>query len=245
MSNAISVVSPIDARLVQIENAKLLGKGSINLADLQAFQSTEYHVPLTNIKDGSHANINLRVIFAPAMIRRARRHTSTMMAGGRVVTNVGAIPLGVGKGVGKGVFYGGKGLIHGVSHTVELAGRKTGLIKRHDKHGNEVLVPANDDGHPAGGYVSESEPDLSFSGAHGFGSPETSESTVPLPLAVAADNGQASAINEGHAESVNITCLKATLNSTGNHDIKPYVQLSLGRKAYKTGHSKHPTEPEW
>jgi hypothetical protein len=172
------------------------------------------------------------------MVRRARRHTSTMQAGGRVVTTVGAIPLGVGKGVGKGVFYGGKGIIHGVG----FAGRKVGLVKKRDKHGNEVMVPASDDEHPTAGNISESEPETSFSGPRGFGSPDSNGATVPLPL---ADVGRVATINESHAESVNITCVKATLNTTGSHDLKPYVQISLGRKAYKTGHAKQAAEPEW
>lgn len=222
-----------------------MGKGSINLADLQAFQSTDYNVPLTNLKDGSHAIIRLKIVFAPAMIRRARRHTSTVMqAGGRVVTNVGAIPLGVGKGVGKGVFYGGKGIIHGVGHTVGFAGRKTGLIKKRDKHGNEVLVPVSDDEHAAAGTASESEPDISFAGAQAVESSVTNGTSVPAPLA-ATDFARAETLNESHPESVNITCVKATLNMTGPHDIKPYVQLALGRKAYKTSHAKKAAEPEW
>ena len=167
-----------------------------------------------------------------------------MQAGGRVVTNVGAIPLGVGKGVGKGVFYGGKGIIHGVGHTVGFAGRKTGLIKKRDKHGNEVLVPANDDELAGAGTASESEADVSFSGAQGSGSPAINGASVPLPVA-ATDFALAEPLNEGHPESVNVTCVKATLNSTGHHDIKPYVQLALGRKAYKTSHAKQAAEPEW
>lgn len=162
-----------------------------------------------------------------------------MQAGGRVVSTVGAIPLGVGKGVGKGVFYGGKGIIHGVG----FAGRKVGLVKKRDKHGNEVMVPAtSDDERQMAGNISESEPETSFSGARGFGSPEPSGTTVPLPQ---EDVRRVASINESHAESVNITCVKATLNTTGTHDLKPYVQISLGRKAYKTGHAKQAAEPEW
>ncbi|KAJ9107888.1 hypothetical protein QFC19_002631 [Naganishia cerealis] len=228
----------------QLDNAKLLGTGSIDLAELEPFAMREMEVPLQSVKHGDTGTIRVRLVFTPAIIAKSRRDTTTFSQAGRAITTVGAVPLGVGKGVGKGVFYTGKGLIHGVGSTVGFAGRKAGLIKKKDRHGNEVLV----DEHT--GLVHEGpEAELARIPSEGTSRPLP---TSAMAQALAAEPVQTpgveqnSNIHEGKAEAVNITCVSASNLLGGNgHEVKPYVQLTLGRKSYKTGHAKRANDPEW
>lgn len=171
-----------------------------------------------------------------------------MQTGGRVVSTVGAVPLGVGKGVGKGVLYGGKGLIHGVGHTVGFAGRKTGLIKKRDRHGREVLVSDSEGEQHGPGHMEESDLENSFSHDEAVAAQRSvgAGQAMATPAFVANPSGLARdpSLHEGHAEAINITCVKAALTGTNNHEVKPYAQLTLGRKSYKTGHAKRP-DAEW
>lgn len=72
-----------------------------------------------------------------------RQNTSTFSTVGRAATNVGHIPIGVGKGVAKGAFHGVKGVGHGVGAVGGFAGRRIGLVKRRDTSGKEIVSPAN------------------------------------------------------------------------------------------------------
>jgi Ca2+-dependent lipid-binding protein len=82
-----------------------LGKGQINLAELEPFQLKAIAIPL----DGKSGEVKLKLLFRPAYITRTRRGTSTFGGGaGRVVTGLAGAPVkvvgggvrGVGKGVG-------------------------------------------------------------------------------------------------------------------------------------------------
>lgn len=171
-----------------------------------------------------------------------------MQTGGRVVSTVGAVPLGVGKGVGKGVFYGGKGLIHGVGHTVGFAGRKTGLIKKRDKHGREILVSDSEGEQYGASHAEESDLEKSFSRDDSMAAQRNVDAgqamQTPAFVVNPSTSEHDSSAPENHAEAINITCVKASLTSAGNHETKPYAQLTLGRKSYKTGHAKRP-DAEW
>ncbi|KAI5453154.1 Tricalbin-2 [Naganishia albida] len=233
----------------QFENAKLLGQGFVDLSKLEPFQSTEYEVPLTTIKHGTQGSIRLRIVFSPTMVMHTRRNSTTMMqTGGRVVSTVGAVPLGVGKGVGKGVFYGGKGLIHGVGHTVGFAGRKTGLIKKRDKHGREILVSDSEGEQYGASHAEESDLEKSFSRDDSMAAQRNFDAgqamQTPAFVVNPSTSEHDSSAPENHAETINITCVKASLTGAGNHETKPYAQLTLGRKSYKTGHAKRP-DAEW
>ncbi|KAG9044471.1 hypothetical protein FS837_008089 [Tulasnella sp. UAMH 9824] len=87
----------------QIEQAKSLGVGRIELADVEPFQSMERVIPITSPKHGEKGEILLRLLFTPEIIAKARKNTSTFSTAGRAMTQLGGLPLGAGKGVVHGV----------------------------------------------------------------------------------------------------------------------------------------------
>lgn len=162
-----------------------------------------------------------------------------------MVSTVGAVPLGVGKEVGKGVLHGGKGIIHGVGSTVGFAGRKTGLIRKRDKHGREVLVSDFEGEQHGLAQMGEKDLDNSLSADEAMVAQRSDGAGQVMPVfaATPAVTERDHSIHEVRAEAINITCAKAALNSAGS-DVKPYVQLTLGRKSYKTGHAKR-ADADW
>ncbi|KAG8919579.1 hypothetical protein FRC01_001220, partial [Tulasnella sp. 417] len=87
----------------QIEQAKSLGVGRIELADIEPFQSMERVIPIISPKHGEKGEILLRLLFTPEIIAKARKNTSTFSTAGRAMTQLGGLPLGAGKGVVHGV----------------------------------------------------------------------------------------------------------------------------------------------
>ncbi|EGO02737.1 hypothetical protein SERLA73DRAFT_165692 [Serpula lacrymans var. lacrymans S7.3] len=104
----------------QLEQAKSLGSGSINLADVEPFQGTERIIYLADKHDDKKGQIRISLMFQPEIIVKTRKNTSTFSAAGRAMTHLGSMPLDAGKGV-----------IHGVG----------GIFKKefgkHDKHDSE------------------------------------------------------------------------------------------------------------
>ncbi|KAF9243825.1 C2 domain-containing protein [Melanogaster broomeanus] len=86
----------------QLEQAKSLGVGTIKLDDLEPFQSTERVINLSTEKHAK-GQIYLRMLFTPEIIAKTRKNTSTFSAAGRAMTQLGALPMGAGKGVFQGV----------------------------------------------------------------------------------------------------------------------------------------------
>lgn len=171
------------------------------------------------------------------VIARTRHKTSTFSTAGRVITTVGAVPMGVGKGaikgvgyvggnaikgagfVGGGVLQGGGAVVGGVGHGIGtvggFAGRKIGLIKKKDKSGREVLVDA--DGDPDAPDAVPAGPDDEAAAAGALSEPGTLAITVLAAKDLASKEGSG---------------------------VKPYVSLKAGGKTHKTGHAKG-VEPEW
>lgn len=87
----------------QIEQAKSLGTGRIELADIEPFQLVERVIPIVSAKHGEKGEILLRLIFTPEIIAKSRKNTSTFSNAGRAMTQLGGLPLGAGKGVAQGV----------------------------------------------------------------------------------------------------------------------------------------------
>jgi hypothetical protein len=156
-----------------------------------------------------------------SVIARSRHKTSTFSTAGRVITTVGAVPMGVGKGAIKGgafvaghAIHGGGAVVGGVGHGIGtvggFAGRKIGLIKKKDKSGKEVLVQADADPND--------------------------------PSAIA----QAQALGgDGQEGTLGITVISGSgLVSKEGSGVKPYVVVKNGGKSHKTGHGKG-IEPEW
>jgi len=97
----------------QIEQAKSLGVGTIDLASLEPFQASEQIIPLTTHKHGEKGYIRVNLVFTPMIIAKTRKNTSTFTTAGRAMTQIGGLPVNAGKGV-----------FHGV----------TGVFKKGDKH---------------------------------------------------------------------------------------------------------------
>lgn len=87
----------------QVEQAKSLGIGKIELTDVEPFQGTETVVNLTSPKHGQKGEVRLRLMFQPEIIAKSRKNTSTFSAAGRAMTQIGGLPVGAGKGVLHGV----------------------------------------------------------------------------------------------------------------------------------------------
>jgi Ca2+-dependent lipid-binding protein len=87
----------------QIEQAKSLGTAKIDLADLEPFKGTERLLNLTSAKLGEKGVVRIRLLFQPEFIAKTRKSTSTFSTATRTMTNIGAAPLGAGKGVIQGV----------------------------------------------------------------------------------------------------------------------------------------------
>lgn len=87
----------------QVEQAKSLGTGTIELAEIEPFQGIEKHVILSTEKNGQKGAIRIRLMFTPEIIAKARKNTSTFSAAGRAMTQFGGLPVGAGKGVIAGV----------------------------------------------------------------------------------------------------------------------------------------------
>ncbi|OCH88587.1 tricalbin [Obba rivulosa] len=87
----------------QIEQAKSLGSGSIDLSDLEPFQAAERSIPLSHAKHGEKGSVRVRLLFQPEIIVKTRKNTSTFSTAGRAMTQIGHLPVGAGKGVIQGV----------------------------------------------------------------------------------------------------------------------------------------------
>ncbi|OBZ79221.1 Uncharacterized protein PYUK71.03c [Grifola frondosa] len=87
----------------QIEQAKSLGAGQIEVSDLEPFSATERTISLSSAKHGDKGAIRLRLLFTPEIIVRSRKNTSTFTSAGRAMTQIGHLPVGAGKGVLSGV----------------------------------------------------------------------------------------------------------------------------------------------
>ncbi|KAG8900315.1 hypothetical protein FRB99_006120 [Tulasnella sp. 403] len=92
----------------QIEQAKSLGMGTVDLTDIEPFVASEKVVPIVSTKHGDKGEIRLRLVFTPEMIAKSRKNTSTFSTAGRAMTQLGAVPFGAGKGVVHGVGSVGK-----------------------------------------------------------------------------------------------------------------------------------------
>ncbi|KAG8744411.1 hypothetical protein FRC10_010189 [Ceratobasidium sp. 414] len=85
----------------QVETAKSLGSGTIELADLVPFETVTRFIKLSSPKHGERGQIQIRMLFRPEIIAKARTKTSTFSTAGRAMTQVGGLPLGAGRSVGR------------------------------------------------------------------------------------------------------------------------------------------------
>ncbi len=216
----------------QLQQAESLGRAAIDLSSLEPFEATEQHVQLVSSKHGRKGTVHIRMVFQPEVIMRTRKNTSTFSNAGRAMTTVAGAPIAVGKGVGKGVVHGGMGVVHGVGHVGGFAGR---LVKRgHSKNGSEDAVL--EEAYQLAPPPAEGVEAVDLGVTNGGASP-------------AQDISMASALREGAAApqieggTLLVTCVTAKELQGG--DVKPYLQLKLGTKTHKTGHSHKGNAPEW
>jgi len=87
----------------QIEQAKTLGTGKIELADIEPFTANERLVNLTSPKHGDAGQVRVRMVFQPEIIAKSRKATSTFSTATRAMTTIGGLPVSAGKGVFHGV----------------------------------------------------------------------------------------------------------------------------------------------
>jgi len=87
----------------QVEQAKSLGSGKIDLAGLEPFESTDSVISLSSPKHGQKGEVRVRMLFQPEIVAKSRKNTSTFSAAGRAMTQLGGLPVGAGKGVLQGV----------------------------------------------------------------------------------------------------------------------------------------------
>lgn len=118
-----------------------LGKGVINLPELEPFQLKQVNVPL----DGKSGEVKVKLLFRPAYITRTRRGTSTFGGGaGRVVTGLAGAPVkvvgGGVRGVGKGVGAAAGGIGGAASLIKRGFTRKKTMIPEGDE---EEITPAD------------------------------------------------------------------------------------------------------
>lgn len=80
----------------------------VDLSTLEPLVSTEKTISLSSAKLGDKGSIRVRLLFTPGIIQKSRKNTSLGASAGRAVTQIGAAPIGVGKGVIGGVGTAGK-----------------------------------------------------------------------------------------------------------------------------------------
>jgi len=164
------------------------------------------------------------------------------LAAGKGVVHGGGAVIG---GVGKGVLTGGGMVVGGVGHVGGFAGRKIGLIKKKDKSGKEVLVPADAEGNAV-------DPAAGPAQAYDVPAGQVSQPTELGEMTAGVPGGQtATTLPAGMGAppaepgTLGVTVLSAKdLKSKEGGSVKPYVVLKTPGKTHKTGHVKG-LEPEW
>lgn len=207
----------------QIEQAKSLGTGRIELADLEPFEGVDRSIKLSHTKHGEQGEIRVRLLFTPEIIAKTRKNTSTFSTAGRAMTQISAIPLGAGKGVFHGV---GK-----VGHGVGKVGSKVSGVFGFDhssRSSDEETVPIVNAEDPPAGQVSAT-----------LGTKDSGNG-VKFPM---SDGDGGVAPEPG---TLRVTVLNAKdLSSPDGDPPKPYVVVRVGEKEYKTKHSGKTVTPEW
>lgn len=223
----------------QIENAKRLGHGTIDMAKLEPFQNSTVAIPLESDKGKAAGTIRIRMVFRPQFITRTRRGTSTFSGATRIATGLGkgvvAAPLGVAKG-GFAVGKGGASVVKG--------GVKGGLnLFRRDKQEHTIDEAAEDAA--ANGKISAGDAAVIGAGASvplmldEAGNPDPSK-TVPANSLMAGPTGG------GAAGTITITVVEAkdlfAVDSDGTSD--PFVKVTWGKKDIdKTKQQKNTINP--
>lgn len=154
----------------QLEQAKSLGEGRIDLAEVEPFEALERDIQLSSAKHGKKGQVHIRMMFQPEIIAKSRQKTSTFSSAGRAMTQIGGLPVSAGKGV-----------IHGITG---LFGGKDDDETRHTHHAPPMpSAPAGQASHPIG--QPDSEGSKAFPSVKSMSSPEgTSQEPGTLRVTV-------------------------------------------------------------
>ena len=218
-----------------------LGKAKIDLEALEPFTPSRISVPLLTSKHGQKGTVNLSLLFTPQIVAKSRKSTSTFSTAGRAVTQVGAAPLNVGKGVVGGVGAAGKGVVGGVG---AVGKGVKGVFGGRKKSVGEASLPpasgaANASGVPVPAIPAIIEPTGAAAAAPGIEGYSAANESQTFPQAeVASGSGL-----EGTLRVTGL-CGRAMVDSDGDQ-IKPYVVVTVGGKEVKTKHLNKTNAPEW
>ncbi|THH27082.1 hypothetical protein EUX98_g7106 [Antrodiella citrinella] len=231
----IQVPSRVSAELLleifdwnQIEQAKSLGVGRIDVASIEPFDSVEQTIALSSEKFGDKGHIFIRLMFRPEIIARSRKNTSTFSTAGRAMTQIGALPVGAGKGVVQGF---------------------TGVFRRdHAKSSNAGSASESEDDQITPTPAAPTQmPMIREISRKSIPDVPAGQASRPLNSATLAVDGFAAAGEDGDARAregtLRVTVLDAK-DMTMN-DVKPYVTVRVGDKERKTKHLSKTETPEW
>ncbi|KAH8086661.1 tricalbin [Cristinia sonorae] len=217
----------------QIEQAKSLGVGKIDLVSIEPFEPVERTIPLYSDKHGQQGHVTVRLNFRPEIIVKARKNTSTFSTAGRAMTQIGALPVGAGKGV-----------VHGFTGVFKRDRNKSTTSESEDEAitptpATAVIMPPLQEKKSDGGLSSRrSIPEL----AAGQASRPLNGSTLSTSgfTAAAPDDDGDGQQREGILRVTVIDAKDITMT-----DVKPYVTLRVGDKERKTKHLGKTETPEW
>ncbi|TFK57601.1 tricalbin [Heliocybe sulcata] len=199
----------------QIEQAKKLGSGQIDLAELEPFEAVEKVIPLSHQKHGDKGEIRIRMVFQPEIITKTRKATSTFSSAGRAMTQIGHMPVGAGKGV-----------IHGVGSVFKS--------KDHVKQNGGGIEGVDMPNEPAPGQASQP-----------IGASASSELSSGSPQTFPSNPSMSSLDANGGLGTLKVTVLDAKDLSAGGDTPKPYCVVRVADKEYKTKHVGKTLAPEW
>lgn len=208
----------------QIEQAKSLGAGIVDIEALEPFEQKTVNVPLSTAKRGVKGEVQIRLVFKPSIIVKTRKNTSTFSSAGRAMTQVGGIPLGAGRGLVQGVGFAGKTM--------------KGIFGRGDK----------DDEPKASLEVPDAStarilPDIPTTGPVDYTQAAVTMTATAVPAAIATQEDQGG-VHEYGMLKVTVLAAKDLAVAPGD-SVKPYVSVKVGEKELKTKHAGKTTTPEW
>jgi Ca2+-dependent lipid-binding protein len=208
----------------QIEQAKKLGSGSIELSELEPFQGTERVVKLSHARHGDKGEVRVRLTFTPEVIYKSRQKTSTFSTAGRAMTQIGGAPVGAGKSV-----VGSVGKVFRKDHAKSLSSESY--------TGNPALEA------PSGqATISTSQPMSQSHSRNGSYSPPTGTGSGSALFPTASHSTLDSADAPG---MLRVTIIDAKDVSDDGDAVKPYVNIRVADKEAKTKHVGKTTAPEW
>lgn len=210
----------------QIEQAKSLGEGLIDLAVIEPFCAVEIPVRLSSGKPGARGEIRVRLVFQPEIIAKSRKNTSTFSAAGRAMTQIGSAPLGAGKGV-----------MHGVGNVGKLG---KGMFGRQPK----TIEEANDMGmtEPVVAQTPVAPPSRALPTAPAPAVPRAVDTAI-AHTAIVEEPAQPQTPSGGIMKVTIVGAKDVPLG--GESSVKPYVLLRAGKDEFKTKHSGKTQAPQW